>query len=86
VSTGQNAVNGLTGAGQSYANAVSSNNNTAAATSANAGLASASNTNALIGNALTAYGALRGQSSFGGAAAAGSSNAFNQPGYEPFGG
>lgn len=85
VSTGQNAVSGLTGAGQSYANAVSSNNNTAAATAANAGLSGASNTNALIGNALSAYGALRGQSSFGAGGAA-YSNAFNQPGYAPFGG
>jgi hypothetical protein len=85
VSTGQNAVNGLTGAGQSYANAVSSNNNTAAATAASAGLAGASNTNALIGNALSAYGALRGQSSFGGGGAA-YSNAFSQPGYAAFGG
>jgi hypothetical protein len=84
VSTGQNAVNGLTGAGQSYANAVSSNNNAAAATAANAGLAGASNTNALIGNALSAYGALRGQTSFG--VGAGDSNAFNQPGYAAFGG
>jgi hypothetical protein len=83
VATGQNAVAGLTGAGQSYANAVSANNNTAAATAANAGVAGATNANALIGNALTAFGALRGQSSFGGAAA---TNAFNQPGYEPFGG
>ena len=86
VSTGQNAVNGLTGAGQSYANAVSANNNTAAATSASAGLANASNTNALIGNALSAYGALRGHSSFAGGGGAAYSNAFNQPGYAPFGG
>lgn len=85
VSTGQNAVNGLTGAGQSYANAVSSNNNAAASTAANASLSGASNTNALIGNALSAYGALRGQTSFGGGGS-GYSNAFNQPGYAPFGG
>jgi len=75
VATGQNAVNGLTGAGQNYANAVSSNNNNAASTSASAGLSAASGVNSAIGNALNAYGGVRGQSSFGGGATSGA-NAF----------
>jgi hypothetical protein len=73
VGTGTSAANALSGTGQSYANAVSSNNNSAATTSANAGLVSASQTNALIGNALSAYGTLRGASSYGGNAYTGAS-------------
>jgi hypothetical protein len=84
VSTGQNAVNALTGAGQSYANAVSSNNNNAASVTANAGITGAAQTNALINTALAAYGTSRGGTSYGGGTSSG--NAFNQPGYEPFGG
>lgn len=84
VSTGQSAASGLAGAGQSYANAVSANNNTASNTAATAGATGAASANALIGSALNAYGALRGQSSFGGGGASG--NAFNQAGYAPFGG
>ena len=61
---GANSANALAGQGQSYANAVGSNNNSAATTAANASLVNASNTNALIGNALAAYGMSRGQSSF----------------------
>jgi hypothetical protein len=67
--TGANAANALAGQGQSYANAVSSNINSAATTSANAGLAAAGSANSLIGNALSAYGLTRGQSSFGGGGA-----------------
>ena len=63
---GANSANALAGQGQSYANAVSSNNNSAATTSANAGLVGANSVNSLIGNALSAYGGLKGQSSFGG--------------------
>jgi hypothetical protein len=70
-STGENAVNALTGAGQSYANAVSSNNNSAATTAANAGLAASGSVNSLIGNALSAYALTKGGSSYGGG------NAFN---------
>jgi hypothetical protein len=64
VGTGVSATNALSGTGQSYANAVSSNNNSAASTSANADLAAAGSANSLIGNALSAYGLTRGGSSF----------------------
>jgi hypothetical protein len=90
VATGAGAANALAGEGETYANAVSGNNNSAATASANAGLASAASTNALIGQALSAYGTTRGASSFGGGNAmtgsTGYSTAFNQPGYAPFGG
>jgi hypothetical protein len=90
VNTGVSAANSLATQGQNYANAVSGNNNTAASVSANAGLAGAANTNSLINQALSAYGATRGASSFGGGsggnAMTGYSTAFNQPGYAPFGG
>ncbi|MDE2356853.1 MAG: hypothetical protein KGL69_08880, partial [Alphaproteobacteria bacterium] len=75
VNTGVGAANALAGQGQSYANAVSANNNSAATTSANAGLAGASSVNSLIGNAFQAYGLTRGLSSFGGGSGATSSNA-----------
>ncbi len=74
---GVNAVGSLTGAGQSYANAVSANNNSAASAAANAGLASASQTTGLIGNALALYGQTRGASSYGGGNAFGSSSGGN---------
>lgn len=75
---GANAVNALVGAGTNYANQVSTNNNSAATNTGNAAIAGANNTNALIGQALSAYGAFRGQSSFGGGAGAGGTpyNAF----------
>jgi hypothetical protein len=66
VGTGQAAASGLTGAGQNYANAVSSNNNSAASATGNAAIAGANNTNALIGNAIKGFGAVAGGSSFGG--------------------
>jgi hypothetical protein len=69
VSTGQSAASGLAGAGQSYANAVSSNNNSAASATGNAALANAANTNALITNAIKGFGSFAGQSSFGGSSA-----------------
>ena len=68
VSTGQGAAGALAGEGQSYANAVSSNNNSAASTSANAGLAGANALTGVLGSALNAYGLSRGGSSFGGGA------------------
>ena len=80
--TGQAAASGLAGAGQAYANAAGANTTNAATTAANAGLANAATVNGLIGNALTAWGAARGQSSFGGGGggsggSAGWLNAFN---------
>ena len=81
--TGQAAASGLAGAGQAYANAAGANTTNAANVAANAGLSNAQAINSLIGNAVTAYGAARGQSSFGGGGAssgAGSGaflNAFN---------
>jgi hypothetical protein len=70
---GANSANALAGQGQSYANAVSANNNSAASASGNASLASANAINGLIGNAFSAYGMARGASSYGGG---GSYNAF----------
>ena len=78
--TGQAAASGLAGAGQAYANASGANTTNAATTAANAGLANANTVNGLIGNALTAWGSARGQSSFAGAGSGGSGaflNAFN---------
>jgi hypothetical protein len=72
--TGENAAGALAGTGQSYANAVSSNNNSAAAASGNAALSGANSANGLIGNALNAFAYTKGVSSFGGAP--NSSNAF----------
>lgn len=66
--TGQSAEGSLAGTGQSYANAVSSNNNSAAANTGNAFLAGSSSLNGLIGNALTANAFANGGSSFGGGA------------------
>ena len=57
---GVNAVGTLTGAGQNFANQVGSNNAGAANVAANASLASAGQTTGLIGNALSAFGNLRG--------------------------
>jgi hypothetical protein len=88
VSTGQAAAGSLTGAGQSYANAVSANNNSAATTTANANLAGASNTNALIGNAIKGFGTLAGSSSYGGGGGIDTSNlnAFELPNSTSFAG
>ena len=63
---GVNAAGTLTGAGQTYAGAVGANNNSAASAAGNAGLVGAAQTNGLIGNALSAFGQIRGQSSYGG--------------------
>jgi hypothetical protein len=63
---GANSANALAGQGQSYANAVSANNNSAATASGNASLAGANAINGLIGNAFSAYGMARGASSYGG--------------------
>lgn len=63
---GVGGANALAGQGQSYANAVSSNNNSAATASGNAAISNANTINGLIGNALGAYALTRGQSSFGG--------------------
>ncbi len=73
--TGVGAVNALTGAGTNYANQVSANNNSAASAAGNAGIANANSINSAIGNAFNAYGAIRGQSSFGGGAGASASGA-----------
>lgn len=80
--TGQRAAGSLTGAGQSYANAVSGNNNNAATVSGNAAIAGAANTNNLIGNAINAFGAYRGGSSYGGGGGGG--NAFSGGGSVPY--
>lgn len=81
---GANSANALAGTGANYANASNSNSNSAATISANAGLSSAASTNALIGNAFTAYGALKGNNSFGatsyGGGGAGNSNPSVPPG------
>ncbi len=75
VGTGVSAANSLAGEGETYANQVSTNNNSAATAAANAGIANANTINGAITNAFNAYGAARGQSSFlGGGATAG--NAF----------
>jgi hypothetical protein len=66
VNTGAGAANALAGEGENYANAVSTNNNSAASTTANAALTGGSTVNSLIGNALTAYAYGQGGSSFGG--------------------
>ena len=79
-SRGAGAVNALTGAAVNNANQQSTNNTAAAAASASAGLAKAGAINGLIGNALSAYGALRGQSSFGGGGASATYNPFNPGG------
>jgi hypothetical protein len=76
---GVNAVGAVTGAGENFANQVSSNNNNAAGIQANAAVAGAATTDTLIngalGNALSAYSTMRGQSSFGGGGGGG--NAFS---------
>lgn len=80
--TGEQAGAALAGAGQNYANAVSSNNNSAASTAANAGLAGASQTNAAINSALKAFSSTQGASSFdsGTGVDASNLNAFVVPG------
>ena len=65
---GAGAINALTGAAANNANQQQSNNAGAAAISANADLASANALNALIAKGVSAYAAMRGQSSFGGGA------------------
>ena len=69
--TGANSANALAGQGQTYANAVSSNNNSAASASGNAALTNANAFNGFLNTALGALGMARGQSSYGGG------NAFN---------
>ena len=76
---GTSATNALAGVGTGYANAVGGNNNNAATVSGNAGIAAAGQMNGLIGNAFSAFGSLRGTSSFGGGGAGGGlANAFAQ--------
>jgi hypothetical protein len=88
VNTGANAADALAGQGQSYASAVSSNNNSAASTAANAGISSAANTTGLINNTLKSLSGTSGASSFGGGtnAMTGYPIVFNQPGYSSFSG
>jgi len=75
VATGANSANALAGEGQNYANAVSSNNNSAATAKGNAALSAAGSINGLLGNGLNAFGLSQGQSSYG--AGAGASNPYN---------
>ncbi|HZL00965.1 MAG TPA: hypothetical protein VFC47_13825 [Caulobacteraceae bacterium] len=72
--TGVSATNALAGQGSNYANAVSSNNNSAATNQGNAAIAGANIDNSAISNALKAFGTFQGGSSFGGAG--GGANAF----------
>jgi hypothetical protein len=74
VSTGSNSANALAGQGETYAGAVSANNNSAASASANAGLSSANAFNGLLGTTLGAYGLSKGGSSY--LAGGGGYNAF----------
>jgi hypothetical protein len=83
---GAGSANALAGTGQSYANAVSSNNNTAAGVEANADLKTASSENSLISSAINAFGYGRGTSSFGGAASGASGGAANVFNGVPVGG
>lgn len=62
---GASSANALAGYNQTSSTNQQNNNNSAGTTAANAGLANASNINGLIGNALSAYGTIRGASSFG---------------------
>lgn len=74
--TGQRAAGSLTGAGQSYANAVSSNNAGAANAAANAQIAGAAGATNALNNAVNAFGAFNGGSSFADGTGGGSTNAF----------
>jgi hypothetical protein len=76
VNTGVSATNALAGEGQNYANAVSSNNNSAASATGNAAIASGNAFNGILSSALSAYGLSRGGSSFGGGSSGGGYNAF----------
>lgn len=64
---GQSGVNALVGADAQNAAQQAASNTAAASTTANAALAGATDINKLIGNAIGAYGLIRGQSSFGAA-------------------
>lgn len=64
VGTGAGAANALSGTGAAYANSVSSNNNNAATVAGNAAIAGANSINGAISNAINAFGAIRGNSSF----------------------
>ena len=75
---GVNGVNALTGAATHNADAQSNNNAGAANVAANAAISNGANTSALIGQALNAFGSIRGKSSYGAPAAG---NAFAQPTY-----
>ncbi len=77
VNTGAGAANALAGQGENYANAVSTNNNSAASATGNAALASSGSVNSLIGNALTAYAYGQGGSSFGAGAQGSSTGGVN---------
>lgn len=67
VNTGANSANALANQGQSFANAVSSNNNSAATATGNAFLTGGSSVNSLLGTALAANAFSNGGSSFGAA-------------------
>ena len=77
--TGQRAAGSLTGAGQAYANAVGSNNNSAASAAGNAAIAGANIDASAINSAVNAFGKFAGSSSFG-SSSSGSSNAFSPTG------
>ncbi len=71
IDRGQSGLNALVGAGVQNADQQSSSNTAAAGVSATASLTSAADVDKLIGNALSAYGMVRGSSSFGAGAVAG---------------
>ena len=75
---GVNGINALTGAATHNADAQGNNNAGAANVAANAAISNGANTSALIGQALNAFGSIRGKSSYGAPAPA---NAFAQPTY-----
>ena len=83
---GTNAINALTGAGNTNVTNQSGNNDSAATAAGNAAVSNAGVINNAINSAVNAFGVARGASSFGGSSGASGSagNAFNQPGYAPF--
>jgi len=65
VSTGVSATNALAGEGENYANAVSSNNNSAASATGNAAIASGNAFTGILNSAVSAFNAARGGTSYG---------------------
>ncbi len=73
VNTGVSATNALAGEGQNYANAVCSNNNSAASATGNAAIAGGNAFTGILNTAVNAFNATRGGTSYG---AGGGFNAF----------